>query len=212
MMTSTTTATAKVVRITPADMQRHQARLDVSLPAVQELLALQPCALSERMLAERLNAILPGIPELRPYDEDDERTAAEDVVSAARRYVAEHASPRRDSTGYATHLGQIHQEFESNLYYCRESAALRRFGDHDGFCLRPFTNRVNGEVFVSIYRRHSDGDQYAQTSPLMALPGDLRRDQVTDILRHWRNGYDRGRVDGERTVKRRFRDLLDDRT
>lgn len=173
-------------------------------PAVAAILAFDLDAHSDHdTIAAALAPHVAAAPVLRDWSEDDEWTAAEDAVSAARLFVEGVANPTGDDP-WLLNQNQLDRLRRMQKAH-RESVVRDRLGEFPGYKIRVYDWWPLG-VRVHVW----EGDASIDLDPsILDLDTDTTRREIEIAIAAWKAGHQRGSREGAERIQRGIKALLE---
>lgn len=157
-----------------------------------------------RAIAAALEPHVAAAPALPEWSDDDEWTAAEEAVAAAKRIVDGVRTVKDADNGDSWRLWDEVKRLRSMQRGHIASLVRDRLGVFPGFHLS-VQCRWSNTPTVEVYPAGASSDLEA---PLFNLPSDVTHRDVQMAILGWQAGHDQGEREGAERIRRGIRDLL----
>ena len=157
-----------------------------------------------RGLAATLEPHVAAAPALSEYSEDDEWTAAEEAICAAKLIVNGVRDYAEDSSRWWSLLDQAHRLQRMQRAHIA-SLITEKLGAFPGF----FLVVQCGWQFAATIEVHPNGVSADLSPPLFLLPSEVTRREVEMAIRGWKAGNDKVLRDGAYRIRQGIRELLE---
>lgn len=189
-------------------MSEKSVRMDPTDTAVAAILALDLTAYAKGgndyvAIATALEPLVEAAPPLREWDEDEEWTAAEEAVAAARSIVEWAGIGSRDGTWQRCRYEIDRLLKTQRAHKC--DIIRDRVGAFAGYQIQVRCG-YTGRALISVFPERV----CVETSfPLFELDPDSSRGDVGIAIQAWRQGYERGQREGAERIRKGMRELLE---